>query len=253
VTFNTTLSVTGDNTAAATVTVAGALGSSTNLAADDPVINSGNNNSISLAGVGASGSLSYSGIQTGSLSEENYTVLGVATVLGTNTGAVTVGTGGNVAGLYGGTVTAGNGNSISVAAVGASGSVSLNSLVDGGTPNTTVTLTGGLNVDGLNTGAISLISQIGLTNGAANKPTITAGNGNSISVAAVGASGSVSYSDIQLSGTASEQFLIPGAVTVDGTNNAGGTVTVNGVTGGALDIFAYAALLAIIGLSWLRA
>jgi hypothetical protein len=35
-----------------------------------------------------------------------------------------------------------------------------------------------------------------------------------------------------LSGTASEQFLIPGAVTVDGTNNAGGTVTVNGVTGG---------------------
>jgi hypothetical protein len=28
---------------------------------------------------------------------------------------------------------------------------------------------------------------------------------------------------------------------------------VNGVTGGALDIFAYAALLAIIGLSWLKA
>jgi hypothetical protein len=237
VTFGTTLSVTGDNIVttgtAATVTVAGAIGSNTNVAADDPVITAGNNNSISLAGVGASGSLSYSGIQTGSLSQEDYTVTGLATVLGTNAGAVTVGANtniGTVAGIFGGTVSAGNGNSISVAAVGASGSVSLNSVVNGGTPDTTVTLTGGLNVDGVNAGAVSLISQIGKTSEAANKPTITAGNGNSISVAAVGASGSVSYSDIQLSGTADEQFLIPGAVTVDGTNS--GTVTVNGVTGG---------------------
>ena len=233
VSFGAAVNVTGDN--AATVTLAGDLGSSTNLAADDPVITAGNNNSISLAGVGASGSLSYSGIQTGSVSQEDYTVTGVATVLGTNTGAVTVGTAGNVAGIYGGTVTAGNGNSISVAAVGASGSVSLNSVVDGGTPDTTVTLTGGVNVDGVNSGAVALSSQIGLTNQAANKPTITAGNSNSISVAAVGASGSVSYSDTQLSGTASEQFLIPGAVAVDGTNNLGGTVTAtSSVFGGTI-------------------
>jgi hypothetical protein len=236
VSFGAALNVTGDN--AATVTVAGDLGSITNVAGDDPVITAGNNNSISLAGVGASGSLSYSGIQTGSLSQEDYTVTGVTTVLGTNSGAVTVGTAGTaetVAGIYGGTVTAGNGNSISVAAVGASGSVSLNSVVNGGTPDTTVTLTGGVNVDGVNSGAVALSSQIGLTSNAANKPTITAGNGNSISVAAVGASGSVSYSDVQLSGTASEQFLIPGAVTVDGTNNAGGTVTATGsVFGGTI-------------------
>jgi hypothetical protein len=238
VTFGAALNVTGDNANAATVTVAGDLGSSTNLAADDPVITAGNNNSISLAGVGASGSLSYSGIQTGSLSQEDYTVTGVATVLGTNTGAVTVGTATNaetVAGIYGGTVAAGNGNGISVAAVGASGSISLNSVVNGGTPDTTVTFTGGLNVDGLNAGAVALASQIGLTNGAANKPTIAAGNGNSISVAAVGASGSVSYSDVQLTGTASEQFLIPGTVMVDGTNNAAGTVTATGsVFGGTI-------------------
>ena len=111
----------------------------------------------------------------------------------------------------------------------------MNSVVDGGTPDTTVTLTGGVNVDGVNSGAVALSSQIGLTNQAANKPTITAGNSNSISVAAVGASGSVSYSDAQLSGTASEQFLIPGAVAVDGTNNLGGTVTAtSSVFGGTI-------------------
>lgn len=230
VTFSSTVGVTGDN--AAGVTLFGDIGSSANLASDDSVITSGNNNSISLAGVGASGSLSYSGIQTGSLSEENYTVTGLATVLGTNSGTVAV-----TSEIYGGTITAGNGNSISVASVGASGSVSLSSLVDGGTPNTTVTFTGGLDVDGTNSGAVTLTTDIGLSGEVGTKPTITAGNNNSISAAAVGASGSVSYSDVQLATTAntsSEQFSF-GNVTVNGTNNVGGIVTATGdVIGGTI-------------------
>jgi hypothetical protein len=226
--------VTVGGTNSAEVTFSGDLGT-TGVGGDAPTIAAGTNNGISTAAVGAVGSLSFSGVQTGgSESAETVDFDAEVQVTGTNSaeGAVTANTG-----IFGAEITDGTGNSISGAAVGATGSVSLSSIVDGtGTaPTTAVTFGSTVAVTGTNNAAVEFNGDLGSSaNTATDAPTIANGIGNSISVAGVGASASVSYGGVQSGGSAGEEsFTVTGATTITALNNAGGTVDVTSDVYGA--------------------
>jgi hypothetical protein len=221
-TYTGAVDIDGTNTAGV-VTFSGNLGT-TNETNDAPVITAGTGNSISVSGVGAVGSLSYTGIQTdASTSGETVDFSAAVTVDGTNTGTVT--TSGSV---FGANIGGGYSNGISAAAVGATGSVSLNSFVDGSvtTPTTDVAFGATVGVTGTNSAAVAMTGSLGSSaNTATDAPTIATGTGNSISVAGVGASASVSYTGIQSDGSAGgEIFTVTGATTITANNQVGGTV-----------------------------
>lgn len=149
-------------------------------------IDGGNANSISVAGVGSSGSVSFSnsifgdtagpatvGIELADISVSSQSTGDIA-VLGSITDTATIGGGSN--------------NSISLAGVGASASTSFTttSYAEAGTGASATTGTvGGITLAALNAGGVSVTTGI-------NTPTIAAGYNNSISAAAVGASASQS-------------------------------------------------------------
>ena len=239
------------NTSSGDITVSGDLGTSGTIG-DAATIVAGTDNAISLAAVGASAGLSYSGVQDASSSEETYTFASTVDVDASNAGAVTVGaaavggespTPADPAGIYTGTISNGTGNSISVAGVGSSASLSLASNVSGSsTAATIVSLEGAVDIGSVNSGAVSVTSEIGSSAITDDGAIISNGTSNSISTAAVGASASASYSGVQTGTAGNETFAIaydlgddgligglsaddPDTLTITATNNVGGTVS----------------------------
>jgi hypothetical protein len=232
-TYTGAVDIDGTNTGGA-VTFNGDLGT-TNVSNDAPVITAGTGNSISVSGVGAIGSLSYTGIQTDdSTSDETVDFSAAVTVDGTNnTGTVTTSSS-----VFGANIGGGYSNSISAAAVGATGSVSLNSFVDGPAtaPTTDVAFGATVGVTGTNSAAVAMNGDLGSSaNTATDAPTIATGTGNSISVAGVGASANVSYTGIQSGGSAGDEtFTVTGATTITAENQALGTVSTTANVYGAV-------------------
>ena len=91
--------------------------------ADAASISGATNSSVGVAGIGASASLSYgsSDLTAGSGSTTNDVQVGASTIGATNAGAVTV-----ASNIFNPTITGGYGNSVSMAAVGASASQTFN-------------------------------------------------------------------------------------------------------------------------------
>ncbi|MFM9937546.1 MAG: beta strand repeat-containing protein [Novosphingobium sp.] len=206
---------------------------------DGANVQDGYKNSISAAAVGASASQSFTAFNASNAG---------STASGTYDGNITVTAGnidtvGNVNSLTGEpTIAAGQGNSISLAAVGASASGGATfsaanatadnvfSLTIGGT--TTVQVGDGTTVGddatgdaGGNAGAISV------SLGAIDTPTITTGNANSISAAGVGASASfgLTFNTGGVGGdsTIATETSIGDLLTVTATNTADGSVTIS--------------------------
>ena len=199
-----TLAINSDNSAAVTLTGSvGAAGEAT-----DPTISGATTvtASISSAAVGASGSLSVSNlVNTGATPDETVRI-GATTFAVVNTAAVTV-TGG---GIFGGTISAGTGGSISQAVVGASGSSSFTNNVSGADSRLTPGAIEGANeyvvgaqniVVNNTSAAVSITGDIGTTD-LANNNSITGGVNNSISLSGIGASGSTSFNNIYSGGLA---------------------------------------------------
>jgi hypothetical protein len=90
---------------------------------DAASISGATNSSVGVAGIGASASLSYgsSDLTAGSGSTANDVQVGASTIGATNAGAVTV-----ASNIFNPTITGGYGNSVSMAAVGASASQTFN-------------------------------------------------------------------------------------------------------------------------------
>jgi len=240
--------ITATNTSTGAVTLEGNFSGGTD-------ITDGVSNSISRAAVGASASLSYTSVDTaGSASVETVTVDDDIVLTANNAGAVrVVGDDLNTPDLTDDTATLvprakiadGTSNSISTAAVGASASLSITQVTDGaGTaPDRTVNISSGtltIDVDATNTGAVSLLGQLGTTTVTADAPTISKGTSNSISMAAVGASGSVSYTGVHTGGAVTEgtstdalNVADGGTITLDVNNNTGGTVSTTASAFGA--------------------
>jgi len=206
-------------------------------AIETPNIQTGNANSISAAGVGSSASFGLSfndgGVGGGSTIKTETSVGDLLTVSATNTadGSVSIsqdGTaGGDNASVSGADIAAGTGNSISVAAVGSSGSVSVADNVYGAGSGVTGTVDfQDIQVSTVNEGAVT--NNTSLT----DSPTIN-GSGtslntnNSISVAGVGTSASVGFSVTDYSGSGdsvSALALTTGAITIAAVNVGGVTV-----------------------------
>ncbi|KUR70316.1 hypothetical protein AQZ52_15830 [Novosphingobium fuchskuhlense] len=189
-----------------------------------PKIEGGAANSISGAAVGSSASLSFAAatFDSGAISDFSATT-GVVGVDSTNAAAVTFsgdGTTGTAATLDGAAISGtGLGNSISLSAVGSSGSVSFTNTVYGGANGAA----GGsvafddITVNSTNSGAVSNISETITGSG------IDGGSKNSISIAGVGASASQSISVTDYTG---------GGIT--GVGSTLNNVTVSGNNSGAV-------------------
>jgi hypothetical protein len=231
--------ITATNTSTGAVTLEGNFSSGTDIA-------DGVSNSISRAAVGASASLSYTSVDTaGSASTETVTVDDAVLLTSSNAAAVrVVGNDMDNPDLTDDTATLvplakiadGTSNSISTAAVGASSSLSITQVTDGTdtAPERTVNIAAGtldIDVDATNTGAVSLLGQMGTTDDPDDAPTISLGTSNSISMAAVGASGSVSYTGVHSGGATTAGTLDDTLNVADGgiieltvRNDTGGTV-----------------------------
>lgn len=168
---------------------------------DGANIADGYKNSISAAAVGASASSSFNVLdlsQTANAGTAVLTLEGGVTVTGSNTGAVT-----NTSDLTtANVITAGSGNSISVAGVGSSASfgVSVNTVDNSPIENVAVNLGDSLTVTASN-GQATGGTGVSVTGTAIDSAQIEGGNANSISVAAVGASASVSVANTFYQGT----------------------------------------------------
>lgn len=182
-TLNGALNITSTNTADGAVSVN--AGTDTDLAVDGAAINAGNSNSISVAGVGASGSFSVSNTMytggLGAVAGYNVTTQDIS-VSTLNEGAVSV----NAVMTSAPTISAGNANSISIAGVGASASTSFTTTDYEGAG--TSILNG--SVQGITLASVN-VADVKVTTGL-ETPTIAGGFNNSISTAAVGASASQS-------------------------------------------------------------
>lgn len=206
-----------------------------------PTIEAGFGNSISVAGVGSSSSASFSAtVGAGSDLEGATFTVASGTISATNSENGAVGVGLGDAGIAAPTIgDTGNANSISAAAVGSSASFSLASgTYDGGIITDFTTEIGDLQVDSYNAGAVTL-SADGADPAAAtviNEASIGVGNSNSISASAVGASGSVSYSNTIFSGDggAAGGAVGIGAIVVNSTNVATVDNATDLTTSGAL-------------------
>ncbi|MEI6643471.1 MAG: hypothetical protein WCL10_15665 [Novosphingobium sp.] len=213
----------GGNSGTVTLTLA------TGIAA--PAV-TGDGNSISVAGVGSSASASFSATVSGDATVLDSFALALpqgASVSAANDDGADVSVNLN-AGVTGGgiTGTGGNSNSISAAAVGSSASFSTSATAFGGATISEFNAdVGELQVDSTN-GAnnVSLANAAGADATGFDSAVISGGgNGNSISLTAVGSSGSVSASNTVVSGglgaeTGAVNFA---AITVNSTN--GGSVT----------------------------
>jgi hypothetical protein len=113
-------------------------------------------------------------------------------------------------GIFGGTISAGTGGSISQAVVGASGSSSFTNNVSGADSRLTPGAIEGANeyvvgaqniVVNNTSAAVSITGDIGTTD-LANNNSITGGVNNSISLSGIGASGSTSFNNIYSGGLA---------------------------------------------------
>lgn len=195
---------------------------------DTATISGGNSNSISGAAVGSSASfgLAINSTDTSALTEVNYTV-GNVNVNATNdeTGLTTVSAGGANAVVTGANIAGGDANSISLAAVGASASVSESDTIHalpaaGGGPAAATITMGDIAVNGYNAASITTNAQLDGT------PTISGGSNNSISVAGVGSSASVSFGVADYSGAGvSAAATSSGGITIASLNTGVISVT----------------------------
>ena len=198
-------------------------------------ITGGSTNSISVAGVGSSASLNLAlnAVDASNFTSADFTIGGSVTVNSTNSenGAVTVSLGGANAVADGANIQDGDANSISVAAVGSSASVSFSDTVNSfgsaavaGTPgggNSAATFTAGdIAVNSYNAGSITNNTEF------SNSPSIVAGNNNSISAAGVGSSASVSFTAADYSDAGKTAAVTSvGGITVASLNLGAVTVT----------------------------
>lgn len=202
------VTVTGSNT--------GAVTNTSDLTTAN-VITAGSGNSISVAGVGssASGSVSVTSGNTTDIADVEYSTGGAVLIqsgngtdpltstnlsdAGGNLGDVTVSL---ATGIFGGDIAGGSANSISVAGVGSSASfgVSVNTVDNSPIENVAVNLGDSLTVTASN-GQATGGTGVSVTGTAIDTAQIEGGNANSISVAAVGASASVSVANTFYQGT----------------------------------------------------
>ncbi len=190
------------------------------------VIDGGNGNSISVAGVGSSSSASFSAAVDAEgtiLDVVDLQIGGGAAVNSVNgaDGLVLVGLG---EGMTEPQINAGNANSISAAAVGSSASFAVSQGVSGGGQ---ITEFGGaigeLQVASVNQATVTLGGGDGADQGVIGTAIIGGGASNSLSAAAVGASGSVSYASTVFDTGNGEGFtgeLSFEGITVESTNDA---------------------------------
>ncbi len=215
-------------------------------------IQGGNANSISVAGVGSSASFSLSStaIDGGAVTSGFDTTAGDLNITSTNASTGTVYVGGadaaTAATVPDAQIETGNGNSISVAAVGSSASFSdsTNSYGDAGTANTlTPTVTGGTLVA---TQSLNLADVTNSTN-LDNSVLIPDGNSNSVSVAAVGSSASISTTAVDYTGS-SAITNGPALTALSSTSNNSGNVTTNGtITGADIESIGYGNSVSVAG------
>lgn len=216
------------------------LGLTTSLTA--PTISAGNGNSISVAGVGSSSSASFSASVDGDgtiLDSFDLSLADGALISSASdaASAVAVGLG---AGATAPAIAGGNNNSISAAALGSSASFSLAANTTGGGVVTAFNATvGELLVDSTNLGTVTLGGGVdGADQATFDDAAIAgAGNGNSISAAAVGSSGSVSFANTVFdtgNGAAAGDVAFD-AITVNSTNSGEIINNVNLSTGGNID------------------
>jgi len=154
-------------------------------------VTDGVNNSISVAGVGASGNTSLSTVADGTATTapaETIT-LGTITTTVTNDGDVTVLGDIGETDTSGATINGGFGNSISIAGVGASGATSFSQTWSGGATGGTSYTAGAISTTVTNNSSVGVTANTFAAN-------IGGGVNNSISTAAVGASASTSFSVI---------------------------------------------------------
>lgn len=214
------------------------------------IIGAGSSNSISLAAVGSSASVSGSttlsdvgGSAVGDSETYSYKATSLLVSSGTADGSVDVNQG-SVDGGNDGTVSlilatgfntpdiaGGFGNSISVAGVGSSASASFSATVggDGSVLDTfAVDLGDGATISSAN--SENGVVAVGLLDVGIVGPKVEGGNANSISAAAVGSSASFSLASNAFGGGVISQFdAIAGPVTVDLTNGATVSLSADGV------------------------
>ena len=203
-----------------------------------PTIDDGNANSISVAGVGASSSFSLANVTEGdgaTLDVSSFAQNDALSVTASNTGNVSVGVGDTAGGQENALVDtaqilAGNGNSISIAGVGASASTSLTDTTFNGAVGAAEAdfVIGGTS-GGVTVASANLNTDVGVSVSAdSNAPSIGGGNSNSISVAGVGSSGSLSITNAIYDGSAGPAAVVVavgGDVAIGSTNTS--AVTVN--------------------------
>ena len=214
-------------------------------------IDGGIGNGISLAAVGASGSLGVNNLSSGdsSTAPSNVVTVGESTIGATNSGAVTMADNGGIALAYiDSTATTPTINaSISAAAVGASTSVSTSTISNAGASPVGSVSIGNTALTSTNTGVVS-------ANGNIDQPEIVDGTSGSISVAAVGASSSASFSTIQWDGGQNNTNVTSGTVGLTATNSTGAVsatsnIIESGITGGIGNSISVAAVGASTSLS----
>ncbi len=210
------------------VTVGGDVdGTTANALIDTAAINGGNANSVSTAGVGSSASFSFANNTYEGASGSAAAALSVGDVITVgsfNSGAVTVQADlGNEA-----NIDLGNGNSISVAGVGSSGSVSFGNNIFGDTagPETVTVEVADISVATINAGEVIVKGSI------LDSATIGGGSNNSISLAGVGASASTSFTSTsydEASAGASATSGIVGGITLTAFNDGAAVTVTTGI------------------------
>lgn len=208
------------------VTFEGNLGT-TNTAGDAPVIVAGTSNSISAAAVGASGSLSFAGSASGTSAGTETVTIGATDIDVTNDGDVTLGDATDLSSAFAAEITDGTSNSISLAGVGSSASLSIGTYGDGASDSKTEVTVGNVTLDSTNNGDVDVNGALGKTGVSADAPSIDDGTLNSISVAGVGASSSSSYTSINSGTSNSNADVGVGTMSSGATNNGAVTVLAN--------------------------
>jgi hypothetical protein len=210
----------------------GDLGSTGPLTTAAAVIGTGIGNTISIAGVGASSSLSVTNVVMGGADGNMNIQFDNSTTVAT-TPAVTItavnqagGAVGVTSNAYGPSIGATGPNtvshSISISGVGASASLSVTNVTSGGgtTPTTTYDF-GSLGIAATNLANVVVTSTAGLVSPVITAPTSAVTVGNQISLASLGATASLSVTSVATSGSTDGQDFVTsgmsGAVTSQST------------------------------------
>ena len=222
----------------------------TNDLTGTPTITTGSGNSISLASVGSSASLSAAASIGGGnalLSTVEYSTGGDVLVQsgdgigGADATDATVGGNDNtidvalLSGIETATITGGSTNSISVAGVGSSASLNLalNAVDASNFTSADFTIGGSVTVNSTNSENGAVTVSLGGANAVADGANIQDGDANSISVAAVGSSASVSFSDTVNSFGSAAVAGTPGGGNSAATFTAG-DIAVNSYNAGSI-------------------